>query len=208
MNCVKKACSRRTARAGRATGKVLEGGGMQLGGHEGRVWFGTLRQVKRTSVVRRRSRQQSTYSSQNGRSVLVVRDADGNVIRALATSRRAGAITRHLARRRIGEDLAAIDLWPDLDLDRIRHWLPEFGSILETPELHEDFERLLRQRRKARALRRCAISAGSKSTSRRRPLPARRSARALRSVCGAGRRAAERRRSGSGGGTRRRIRRR
>lgn len=44
--------------------------------------------------------------------------------------------------------LRLIDTWPDLDLDRVRTWLREFGSILEMPEIQEDFERLLRERRK------------------------------------------------------------
>lgn len=46
-----------------------------------------------------------------------------------------------------GDIEGLIDAWPDLDLDRVRQWLREFGSILEMPEIQEDFERLLRQRR-------------------------------------------------------------
>jgi len=37
---------------------------------------------------------------------------------------------------------------PDLDLDRIRHHLREFSSVLEMPEIQEDFERLLPRKRK------------------------------------------------------------
>ena len=37
---------------------------------------------------------------------------------------------------------------PDLDLDHIRHHLREFSSVLEMPEIQEDFERLLRRKRK------------------------------------------------------------
>ena len=35
---------------------------------------------------------------------------------------------------------------PNLDLDRIRHHLREFSSVLETPEIYDDFEKLLRRR--------------------------------------------------------------
>jgi Nucleotidyl transferase of unknown function (DUF2204) len=37
---------------------------------------------------------------------------------------------------------------PDLDLARIRHHLREFSSVLEMPEIYDDFERLLRRKRK------------------------------------------------------------
>lgn len=59
-------------------------------------------------------------------------------------------IMKALARRPRdwGDIEGLIDTRPDLDLDRIRHWLREFASILEMPEIQEDFERLLRQRRK------------------------------------------------------------
>lgn len=60
-------------------------------------------------------------------------------------------IMKALARRPrdLGDIEGLLDAWPDLDLDRVRHWLREFGSILEMPEIQEDFERLLRQHRKA-----------------------------------------------------------
>jgi predicted nucleotidyltransferase len=60
-------------------------------------------------------------------------------------------IMKALARRPrdLGDIEGLLDVWPDIDLDRIRQWLREFGSILEMPEIQEDFERLLRQRRKA-----------------------------------------------------------
>ena len=35
----------------------------------------------------------------------------------------------------------------NLDLDRIRHHLREFSSVLEMPEIQEDFERLLRRKK-------------------------------------------------------------
>ena len=40
-----------------------------------------------------------------------------------------------------------LDVHRDLDLDRIRHYLREFSSVLEMPEIHEDFERLLRRKK-------------------------------------------------------------
>jgi predicted nucleotidyltransferase len=60
-------------------------------------------------------------------------------------------IMKALARRPRdwGDIEGLIDTWPDLDVDRIRQWLRQFGSILEMPEIQEDFERLLRQRRRA-----------------------------------------------------------
>ena len=59
-------------------------------------------------------------------------------------------IMKALARRPRdwGDIEGLIDTWPDLDLDRVRQWLREFGSILEMPEIQEDFEQLLRQRQK------------------------------------------------------------
>jgi hypothetical protein len=36
---------------------------------------------------------------------------------------------------------------PDLDLARIRHHLREFSSVLEMPEIYDDFEKLLRRKR-------------------------------------------------------------
>ena len=40
---------------------------------------------------------------------------------------------------------------PDLDLARIRHHLREFSSVLEMPEIYDDFERLLRRKQKGQA---------------------------------------------------------
>ena len=40
-----------------------------------------------------------------------------------------------------------LDAQKDLDLDRIRHHLREFSSVLEMPEIHEDFEKLLRRKK-------------------------------------------------------------
>jgi hypothetical protein len=37
---------------------------------------------------------------------------------------------------------------PDMDLARIRHHLREFSSVLEMPEIYEDFEKLLRSKRR------------------------------------------------------------
>ena len=37
---------------------------------------------------------------------------------------------------------------PDLDVERIRRWVREFSSVLETPEMYEPLERLLKARRR------------------------------------------------------------
>ncbi len=39
-----------------------------------------------------------------------------------------------------------LEMNPDLDIDRIRHWVREFSAILETPEIHDNLEKLLRRR--------------------------------------------------------------
>lgn len=39
---------------------------------------------------------------------------------------------------------------PNLDLARIRHHLREFSSVLEMPEIYDDFEKLLRRKQKGR----------------------------------------------------------
>lgn len=76
-------------------------------------------------------------------------DAGGLQVRVAAVEDL--VIMKALARRPRdwGDIEGLIDTWPDLDLDRVRQWLREFGSILEMPEIQEDFERLLRQRRRA-----------------------------------------------------------
>lgn len=40
-----------------------------------------------------------------------------------------------------------LDVQRDLDLDRIRHHLREFSSVLEMPEIQDDFEKLLRRKK-------------------------------------------------------------
>jgi hypothetical protein len=59
-------------------------------------------------------------------------------------------IMKAVARRRqdIGDIEAVLDRHPDLDLQRIRHHLREFSSVLEMPEIYDDFEKLLRRRKK------------------------------------------------------------
>jgi len=56
-------------------------------------------------------------------------------------------IMKALARRPrdIADIEGILDVQRDLDLDRIRHYLREFSSLLEMPEIQEDFERLLRR---------------------------------------------------------------
>jgi hypothetical protein len=57
-------------------------------------------------------------------------------------------IMKALARRpRDMADIEAIlDVQSGIDLGRIRHWLREFSSVLEMPEIHDDFERLLKRK--------------------------------------------------------------
>jgi len=43
---------------------------------------------------------------------------------------------------------AVLAVHPNLDLSRIRHHLREFSSVLEMPEIYDDFEKLLRRRNK------------------------------------------------------------
>jgi hypothetical protein len=59
-------------------------------------------------------------------------------------------IMKAVARRQqdIGDIHAVLDRSSDLDLARIRHHLREFSSVLEMPEIHDDFEKLLRSRRR------------------------------------------------------------
>jgi hypothetical protein len=59
-------------------------------------------------------------------------------------------IMKALARRpRDWSDIEGLfDVHPHMDLTRIRHWLREFGSVLEMPEIQEDFEEMLRKRRR------------------------------------------------------------
>jgi len=62
-------------------------------------------------------------------------------------------IMKALARR--PKDIADIegilDVHRDLDLNRIRRYLREFSSLLEMPEIHDDFEKLLRRKKKGQA---------------------------------------------------------
>src|ERR1044071_1840284 len=66
-------------------------------------------------------------------------------------------IMKALARR--PKDIADIDgiltVNPDLDLAHVRHHLREFSSVLEMPEIYDDFEQLLRRKQKGQA---CGLS--------------------------------------------------
>lgn len=57
-------------------------------------------------------------------------------------------ITKAVAHRK--RDLLDIDnlvsVYPNLDLDRIRHWVGQFAAVLESPELIRDLENLLENR--------------------------------------------------------------
>ncbi|MEN3328417.1 MAG: hypothetical protein V7638_3224 [Acidobacteriota bacterium] len=57
-------------------------------------------------------------------------------------------ITKAVAHRK--RDLLDIDnlvsVYPNLDLDRIRHWVGQFAAVLESPELVSDLENLLENR--------------------------------------------------------------
>jgi hypothetical protein len=59
-------------------------------------------------------------------------------------------IMKALARRQRdwGDIDGLLDVQPHIDFDRVRHWLREFASILEMPEIQDDFERVLRDKRK------------------------------------------------------------
>jgi predicted nucleotidyltransferase len=59
-------------------------------------------------------------------------------------------IMKALARRPrdIADIEGILDTNPNLDLDRIREQLREFSSVLEMPEIQEDFERLVRAMRR------------------------------------------------------------
>lgn len=37
---------------------------------------------------------------------------------------------------------------PDLDVERIRHWVREFSAVLEMPEIHDSLEKLLQHRQR------------------------------------------------------------
>jgi hypothetical protein len=58
-------------------------------------------------------------------------------------------ITKAIAHRR--RDLididSLLDIYPDLDLSRVRRWVKEFAAVLEMPELVSDLEKLLKDRR-------------------------------------------------------------
>ncbi|MBI5234885.1 MAG: nucleotidyltransferase [Deltaproteobacteria bacterium] len=41
-----------------------------------------------------------------------------------------------------------LDVHPDIDFSRIRRWVGEFSAILEMPEIYDDLERILIQRKK------------------------------------------------------------
>ncbi len=60
-------------------------------------------------------------------------------------------IMKALARRPRdwGDIEGLIDAKPEIDLDRVRRWLREFGSVLDMPEIQEDFEQMLRRRRQS-----------------------------------------------------------
>lgn len=57
-------------------------------------------------------------------------------------------VVKALARRPrdIAKFEGILDVRSDLDLVHIRRWLREFSSVLEMPEMQEDFERLLRRK--------------------------------------------------------------
>jgi predicted nucleotidyltransferase len=57
-------------------------------------------------------------------------------------------VMKALARRPqdIADIAGIIEVQPDLDVDRIRHWVREFSAVLEMPEILDDLELLLRRR--------------------------------------------------------------
>lgn len=58
-------------------------------------------------------------------------------------------IMKALARRpRDWSDIEGLlDVNAEVELDRVRKWLREFASVLDMPEIQDDFERMLRERR-------------------------------------------------------------
>jgi len=58
-------------------------------------------------------------------------------------------VMKALARRPrdLGDIETVLDANPDVDLDHVRRWLREFSSALDMPDIHEEFESLLRRRR-------------------------------------------------------------
>jgi len=41
-----------------------------------------------------------------------------------------------------------MDAQPNIDLKRVRQWVREFSSVLELPEIYNDLEKILAQRKK------------------------------------------------------------
>jgi hypothetical protein len=41
-----------------------------------------------------------------------------------------------------------LDVHPDADIDRVRRWVREFSVAVTMPDMLEDFEKLLAQRRR------------------------------------------------------------
>ena len=57
-------------------------------------------------------------------------------------------IMKALARRPRdwGDIEGLVDTHPEMDLGRVRHWLREFSSVLDMPEIQADFEKVWEQR--------------------------------------------------------------
>ena len=57
-------------------------------------------------------------------------------------------VMKALARRTrdVADMEAVLDANPELDLDRVRHWVGQFAALLEAPEILDDLERILKGR--------------------------------------------------------------
>lgn len=50
--------------------------------------------------------------------------------------------------RDIADIEAVLDAHPELDLDRVRYWVSQFASVLESPEILDDLEKILNWKRR------------------------------------------------------------
>jgi hypothetical protein len=48
--------------------------------------------------------------------------------------------------RDIADIEGVLDAHPELDLNRVRYWVGQFASVLDSPEILDDVERILKKR--------------------------------------------------------------
>ncbi|HEX3068546.1 MAG TPA: nucleotidyl transferase AbiEii/AbiGii toxin family protein [Thermoanaerobaculia bacterium] len=75
---------------------------------------------------------------------------DAGGVRLLVASAEDLVIMKAVARRArdIMDIENIIEVTVDLDVERIRHWVREFSSVLEMPEIHDDLEKMLKRRKR------------------------------------------------------------